>query len=201
MLKSSQPGFRHPASSRSHNYQRGHLEAKSGNILQWLFSNLVYVSCSFSSCLGNAIATQHPESCDAFILTCYSASLADNPLTTEPASEVTARSSTLSLGYQVSYNAINRQGVLCGPVGTFDPIIFSIDVATQDTITLSQGATFGARFGAKDTYGLLQRWDCGCGAPHSWGATAKLFPAASIFHIMLFRIRAIGVLKARSRLW
>jgi pimeloyl-ACP methyl ester carboxylesterase len=170
------------------------LGVKNGSILNQPFSKVVYVGHSFASCLGNAIIAQYPKSCNAFILTGYSANLADAPLLTKPACEVSIRFSKLSPGYQATFNATNRQGVLYGPVGTFDSEVFSLDFRTQDTITVGQAATIGMGFqtgpnytgpvhiisGAKDAV-FCNDADCGSGATSQLGATAKFFPASSSF--------------------
>lgn len=155
---------------------------------------MFYIGHSFGSSLGNVIATQYPQSCDAFVLTGYSAGLADNPLFTKPANKLYPRFAALSLGYQVSYNATNRQDVLYGPVGTFDPTMFSIDVATQDTITFGQYATIDIGFGTASNYTgpvriisggkddvFCNNADCGFGTDSQLGPATKFFPAATNF--------------------
>lgn len=131
-----------------------------GPVANKKWSKIIYAGHSYGSICGNGVATHHPKSVDAFILTGYTAqfALGAGPLAAGlpiPAKLVHPRFASLQLGYLADSSAKGRaSGLYTAPnsLGGFDAGLINYDQKFEGTGAIGELATLLYGVGPAEDY-------------------------------------------------
>ena len=116
---------------------------KRGEFLDQSFDRVVYIGHSLGSEIGVRLTRNSPQSIDGLILTGYSTT--GSPSLIETVQFVPARSfprfTNLNDGYLITSSYAGRRDGFYGANGTFDPLVYALDFATQDTASVGELVT------------------------------------------------------------